>query len=501
MSTPSEISATCKQELAACNKFFYTRNCVDLSTNVAIGVRYNKLPSLPELYAALANLIESYPPLGLQVYAEGDADANCGGVDTTRTGLKPLPPRDIYAAQVSPIDFSAVVFLKESVDIQDKAAIDLFLGARFEYGSLKKLLWKVFILKDNWLVFNYDHTLFDGISGISVHNHIISFLNRSEPMIDNPFDCSSTFAPRQITDSKNLNVINIYKPLEKTWSFAASRAIDTKIKPNIKYYFNAIVKKLSLNPLLLGRLNQFENSSKYVIQKNQFADNIFVLEIPQNNIMKLIKMGKDHGNISMNTLLCSLFAAATRGSFVLSEQSINFFFPVNARSIGNVPQDSIGIMIKGEEVVTPVLKNELFSSSSLDLSKFWEFASAIQSDMSYAINSPKGYQNFCLLNEADLLSLMKSKEGKPPTSVFGHSNLGVQFKENASRTAEKNHYSIIDALFYQSNVFSNCFTLSSISTLDSGLKTSIVYPNELKQEMETLISNVQKYLQQLLQAE
>ena len=166
-----------------------------------------------------------------------------------------------------------------------------------------------------------------------------------------------------------------------------------------------------------------------------------------------------------------------------------------------MPQDSIGIMIKGEEVVTPVLKDEIFASTSLDLNKFWEFALEIQYEMSSAILSPKGYQSFCLLEQADLLSLVKSKEGKPPTSVFGHSNLGVQFKENASTTSEKNQYTIDDALFYQSNVFSNCFTLSSISTLDSGLKTSIVYPNDLKQEMETLISSVQQYLKQLLQAE
>ena len=166
----SEERPLCKKELNFFQKFYYYRTSLQFTTNVYVGVQYNILPSLTDLYAALAQLAAENPQLCLQAFSEQPSEVV--------EGKDFVPPESLYVAQLRKIDFAEVVEVHEDFDIFESCAMELLLSKKFAYGKDDKPLWKVFILKDNWLVFNYDHLFLDGISAPIFHEKLINSLEK-----------------------------------------------------------------------------------------------------------------------------------------------------------------------------------------------------------------------------------------------------------------------------------------------------------------------------------
>ncbi|KAL6938117.1 hypothetical protein ACO0RG_004656 [Hanseniaspora osmophila] len=465
-----------KAYLPFVHKYFYFRTCSELSTAVYVGVQYNKTPSVAELYEALAKVVDKNPQLGLQIFADDGADVNCCPVEAEDGITKPDPPSRVYAAQLKMLDFSKVVSFHEELDAKSDEAITMFLGERFEFGSSDKSFWKIDVFKDNWLVFTFDHTLLDGMSGVLVQNDLANFLNTGHS--GNVQRCNNIYRPKKIASSvEDLGVVNIYtKPHTDRAGFAHHLS---KSLVSEKYTFNP----------------------EHVIEKNHFIDNTRYVSIPQSDLLRLIRVGKQNGSIALNSLLCALLGVASKNTFVLGEKTIPFLFAVNHRESSNLPADLLGIFIKAEHLTSPILKDSLFQANELNIAEFLQYAADVHGLVAKAIISKDGLENFNELALVDLLSATKGKEGKLPTDVFASSNLGAQFKSYVSGGDRGLAFTIEDSIFGQSHSFSNLLTISSISTLNGGMNMLVTYPDNRKKEGDMFVENLNRCIRALLDFE
>lgn len=480
-------------------KFFYTRVSLQLSTCVYVGVQYNKLPELSELYAALGRLVEENPPLGVNIFADGNVEVNCNEIKTKNGLAKPDPPQDVYAAQLKEINFSQVVEDMKHLDIHDYEAVKTILQRRFEYGNFSKPLWRVHLLKDNWLVFCYDHAFLDGMSGANTQKKLAVILNEMAKSSET-FQKNAIFELKPYSAADNLGIINIYKAPENTWGFATRQLLDSRVYPILKSSAKTVVSKLGLSPAWLGRLHTFQSNPKYVVQKNHFIDNYQNVNISAKDTNKLIQLGKKNGSIGLNSLITALISVSTKNAYVQEEQSVPFHFAISQRAKFKTDPESLGVIIKTENVVSPVLKNNLVTPSGLNVYEFWSFARGVNTEMATAIKSNNGLEKFNKLGLVDLVPSIKSKEGETPTLLFYHSNLSLQFQEKLFRDDDDLKYTIKNAVFNQSQVFSNNFTVSSIATVDGGINLQITYPDELIAESENVILNFNTYYKDLLKS-
>ncbi|KAL6940083.1 hypothetical protein ACO0QE_003967 [Hanseniaspora vineae] len=472
----SPVTSEFKVYLPFVHKYFYFRTCSELSTAVYVGVQYNKTPSVAELYSALAKVVDKHPQLGLQLFADDGADVNCYYTKTKDGMTKPDPPSRAYAAQLKMIDFSKVVSFHRELDAKSNEAVSMFLGKRFEFGASDKSFWKIDVFKDNWLVFTFDHSLLDGMSGVIVQNDLASFLNMEQNI--GAATCNSVYRPQRIASSaEDLGVVNIYTKPDTKNSGAAQNPSQSSVS-----------EKFAFDP-------------KHIIEKNHFIDNTRYVSIPQSDLLKLIKVGKQNGGIALNSMLCALLGVASKNTFVFGEKTIPFLFAVNQREPSNLPADLLGIFIKAEHLASPVLKDTLFQANKLNLTEFLQYAADVQGLVAKAIKSKDGIENFNELALVDLLASTKGKEGKLPTDVFASSNLGAQFKAHVSGGEKSLAFTVEDAIFGQSHSFSNLLTISSISTLKGGLNMFVTYPNNRKKEGDMFVENLHSCIKALLDFE
>lgn len=493
--SPTEIA---KGEMSFWAKYFYTKVCLEMGTCVYVGVQYTKLPELPELYAALKRLVDENPPLGLNIFAAGVEDMNCNIVQTPNGPVKPDPPQNLYAAQLKEVDFSTVVENLTNFEIHDFETVKYILQRKFEYGSFTKPLWKVTLLKDNWLIFSYDHAFIDGMSGANIQKKLVVILNDMNKNNGSYSGIDSTYKITSGSPDDNFGIINIYEKPENTWGFATRNLLDSKIYPGLKSSAKALVQKIGLNPTWLGRFNEFECNAKYVVQKNRFIDNFQNVSITAKDVEKLIGIGKKHGNVGFNSLMGALLSVSAKNTFVLEEQSVPFMFLVSERLKRKLDPESIGILIKAEEETTPILSNALFDSVGLNHTEFWKFASQVHADMTKAIDTGNGLEHFNMVGLQDLVTKVKAQEGSSPHFLFCFSNLSLQFKEKRFKEGNGMKYAIKDAVFNQSQVYADYFTVSSIATPKGGFNMYMVYQDEVKKETELLLANFEKLYKELI---
>lgn len=487
----NEERPLCKKELNFFQKFYYYRTSLQFTTNVYVGAQYNVLPLLTDLYAALAQLVAENPQLCLQAFTDKPSEVV--------EGKDFVPPESLYVAQLRKIDFTEVVEVHEDLDVFESCGMELLLSKKFAYGKDDKPLWKVFILKDNWLVFNYDHLFLDGISAPIFHENLITSLEKREFNVKLENDC--VYYPKKAETFGQFDMTEIYEKPQVNVSFLAKKVLPTVAKPVVINALNAIVDRYSLRPALIGTLYRYSCGSKYLVKRHNFYENCLYINIPQSDILRLIKVAKDCEKISLNSLICSLLSIATKNALITKEQSLKFCVDANCRGIKNVAADKMGLIIKTMDVVSPLLKNNLLTETGdLNLTEFWSFSLAIHKDLVCQIPTTDGIDNINLLSLIDILSYLNDKEGQSPEFAFELSNLGLQFKDHAvtSQKSLDKKYAIKNAIFNQCIGITTCFTVSSIATPIGGMNLSIQYPQELSGEVENVIANFKAYVKLLV---
>ncbi|CAN6671350.1 hypothetical protein TRVA0_044S00870 [Trichomonascus vanleenenianus] len=357
-----------------------------MSSVVFVAAQYTQEIPKEQLYAALKRLIAKEPFLRVNVFYQG-------GQATKNPLFRAL----------TTVDLDRVV-LYEPTKTVEEVSDDILESLRLQY-STQDPLWRLYIVGGNEYMFVFDHSCFDGTSGMLFHRKLIHELNSTE---EQPL--KTTGGLLELSECDELPpTIESYNQTKPSWGLLARVVWNDMIRP----LFGGSSDPY---PLYAGPDPAVPLSSKSVF-----------LELSAQETQSVIGFAREH-KLTVNSVLLGAMAQAvartmpeaTRGSHGLLVSC-----PVNARRfIGE--DDLVGNYVyQHEQSVTPA--DALRLSAPIEGGHTVEYMQSFDRSVRAAVSDPtlKIAQIVGLLGVVDIANYFKGQLKKARKAAFEVSNLGV----------------------------------------------------------------------------
>lgn len=306
-------------------------------------------------------------------------------------------------------------------------------------------LWRIFI-KDNFLIACFNHSIFDGSSGLRVCCDLVSELNKDElntDVLDVLFDYEL---------EKDL-LPPIIAPVEKTFDLYIP-SLWERARMLLQHYFPSLVAdhKEPIKPSI------FES----VPVKKSMDTNFKVIHFPPAIVDQLVTFSRENGftlTALFNVIGIRCIEKKVYPFYGKSFSSSHFLAINGRRYYPRKPQDPYpyGMMVCGAPMTFPPLSDDLVS----DCQEFFDL-------MQYQIESKEGFKKYWAFNFINF--------SKAQTNVIGSKKRYTTMVSNLGRvnTPQNEEFTITDAYFGGTTSTGYHFIFNMVTSA-SGLNLVIPY--------------------------
>ncbi|KAI0779894.1 alcohol acetyltransferase [Fomes fomentarius] len=243
---------------------------LDLTSWVVVSARYDNAASTrldkANLFPALEQVIREHVALAARI---------------------PLSPSPRVWVRLPSIDLNKVVtFLDKSIDELPSLLQDFFAKPTEDRDDLP--YWKLLVLRDNTVVFAYNHTMGDGKSGAAFHHGLLTSLNTvnariatsSEPLIEHSGIVKQEALPQDVS---------LVPPLEE--------AMDLSMP------FLRVVREIACMALpFLRRKDKGAWTGEQAPKTRVYDVTIRILQYTPAEVSSLVALSREHGTTLTGTL-------------------------------------------------------------------------------------------------------------------------------------------------------------------------------------------------------
>ncbi|XBW38628.1 hypothetical protein QEN19_004216 [Hanseniaspora menglaensis] len=396
---------------------------------------------------------------------------------------------NVYLLNFEKLDFSQFVHIIDDskfTDIGDNKFVEEMVKTKFEIG-IDLPLWRiVYLPKLNYLIFNYGHVFFDGMTGV---NFMKKVLNKFEGVTGevNSADYHSIF-DNICTDKSllDLNIIDAYPRRSLNFSNVVILLRHVLLPEFVEA---AMIKMICWFPALIKlklfqKFNRFQNSQK--TYPGQHFVKHSLINISAEKTKKLIKLSRQN-NVTLNSLLVTLFALSSPKSIESAGFTNKIDIPINLRtrfSAFHNHKDVLGLLVAPVTISTPIiqpLKKKKHHFEEL-VDYVMKYANKINDSIQSEINSSGPVNAMGLINIFTNDKNMKSPKDYGDLDMllpenpslkrdFEVSNLGLFFNSKLVK----------DVIFNQSyNMRSAHMTVSALGSVVGGTNLSCMYSDDDK---------------------
>ena len=334
--------------------------------------------------------------------------------------------------------------------------------------SMDKPNWNFVVnYKQNFITFVYSHVLFDGISGVSVVNSCLSFLNE-DSVVDQ--------GEENISWSNSTGVFNPYPQNKELYTRPLNLQYDEPETP----LFDVSSIKVKPNACV-------EGASLFAFQDKKAVTN-------------LIKECKEH-DVSFNSYMVSMLAISAYDG---KDVKCKFAMPIDLRGrlkINDdvfVPKSTLGLLLTFIVNISPTIT---FKETVNGSKEQWEFVqkihTLIQKAIPIAVEDLREIGNNYLIDQekfwrkkSERSKLTTDGGAELPSFTFVLSNLSLNFKYD-----EGKKYNVIRSIFSQAKRPPDFFSCSMISTSE-GFSISDAYYEDEPKTMENCFKRFEKIMQE-----
>uniref|UniRef100_A0A060T4J1 ARAD1B03938p n=1 Tax=Blastobotrys adeninivorans TaxID=409370 RepID=A0A060T4J1_BLAAD len=288
-------------------KLFVVQNRKGMIREFVVAATYSVPLTVETLYPALADLVSNEPLLGANVYKS----------DTPRPKVRKLARIDLD---------KVVTFLPHQKF--DAQFVDYFFDSSrpLPYDDDDRPLWRAQVLDSHIVVWSFDHTLFDGSSGVYFHQKLLACLRRPQiPLKESTVKTSKKPLPENI---ENIIDCRPSTPPPSLLRRALRSSRDETAPPEHSSQF---VPWAGTSPSWPPR------------SRTAF------LSLPPDKVKDLIRTSRKHG-ITLTGLLYSALMQAILEAIPIGDETswrLKTSIPINARRYfpSTEPQDGLGCYI------------------------------------------------------------------------------------------------------------------------------------------------------------
>lgn len=289
---------------------------LDLTSWVVVSARYVNAASTrldkANLFPALEQVIREHVALAARI---------------------PLSPSPRVWVRLPSIDLNKVVtFFDKSIDELPFLLQDFFAKPTEDRDDLP--YWKLLVLRDNTVVFAYNHTMGDGKSGAAFHHGLLTSLNTvhariatsSEPLIEHSGIVKQEALPQDVS---------LVPPLEE--------AMDLSVP------FSRVVREICTALPFLRRKEKGAWTGEQASKTRVYDVTIRILQYTPTEVSSLVALSREHGTTltgTLHTLALVLFSrllhsrAGTGGERKFTKLATAV--PVSLRRYTGAPPTAIG---------------------------------------------------------------------------------------------------------------------------------------------------------------
>ena len=397
----------------------------------------------------------------------------------------------VYQLDLDSLDLNDFVYIHDDSayeSINDIELVHFFLEENPKNGHTNVPLWKlVYLPKLKYLVFNFGHTFYDGMSGIIFLKKLLEKLVNSnrieeEEEEEEIINYKEKFKGEVVDEALlDLDIVDVYPRPSLDLTFCKSICKDyignKIIEPTVLYL-------ITLWPRLLS-YKFFQSFNRYTCSKIKPKPNLFVdkhkcVNINSENTRKLIKYCKKQG-VTLNTLLISLLCTTSP----LSYKNHNFIskinIPINMRPrlfplSDKFQQNVMALAISATQIKSPLISQRIINDRFHFNNFLLEMDSTIKESIQNALDM--SVYSIASIYKNNLESLLASKPG-----LDGElSNLGLF-----------THELVKDVIFNQGLEPMNFMNISSIGG-SQGTRTTFMWYSGSNGEIEKRIQDFEEKL-------
>lgn len=286
----------CCHGLGLLERYHITRHflgfdsCVLAAAEYTIPVHLNL--SKPAVIHALRDVVESHPALGLCLVGEST-------------------PRPSFG-RLAGVDLSKVVETLDNDDLQ--AAFEDQLSRPFDTTS-DMPLWRVVIIKNNYLVFAWHHAIGDGLSGLAFHRALLTSFRKVRPVT---------------LDAKT------YVPIPSTTSLPPAIETLTSLKPSWKKIIQEIYDLFAPTSWTRGASAWTGN---FVSADISLKTRVRFIELTPEDVKALLAQCRFHNatlTSAYNVLATSVLSTLVSDS---KSKTISSYVPISLRTAAGTSPD------------------------------------------------------------------------------------------------------------------------------------------------------------------
>ena len=361
----------------------------------------------------------------------------------------------VYLMDIEKLDFDDFVIISDiDTDINDYSIVKYLLEEPPNNGKQNLPLWRlVYFEKMNYLVFNFGHCFYDGISGVNFLKLVLDKLSNI-PLTNTNY---GDFEPH-VSDKKLLDygIVDLY-PRPTYNLFDKFNIIKSEIYEGIVEPL--VMKSINLCPKLL----EFDYFKKFnrlydpdvLPAKGKYIDSYHSIKISFMSTKKLIKISKLL-NTTLNTLLLTLLCISSPKVNKHYANTSKFNIPINMRplifqdGLHEIGSNLIALAISSTQITTPLINiDDILIDDHIDIFQLRMIINELHPLVKQSIAESTSMETYSIASyyRNDLTKLLTDK----PYIDFELSNLGL-FK----------HPLIKDVIFNQGLEPMNYMNISAI---------------------------------------
>lgn len=285
----------------------------------------------------------------------------------------------VYLLDINQVNFEDFVFISNEYDrVNDPSFVHYLLKDPPSNGKTNIPLWRlIYFEKMNYLVFNFGHCFFDGMSAVIFLNFVLDSLNNKAfaTMDYSKFE-------NYVSDKSLLQygIVDLYpRPnysITDSLNVLANEFFDKIIEPFIFKMIKAYSKVLEYDYFRrYNRLYDSEVSPK----PGKYVDCCYSMNISSADTKKLIKISK-LVDTTLNSLMLALLSISSPKNSKDHPINAKFNIPINMRphllkgDMAGLGSNLIALAISSTQIITPSFKLENFLyEDSIDIKELKKF--------------------------------------------------------------------------------------------------------------------------------
>lgn len=365
----------------------------------------------------------------------------------------------VYLLDVNKLNFDDFVFVSDiNTDINDYSVVKYLLEDPPNNGKINTPLWRlIYFEKMNYLVFNFGHCFYDGISGVNVLKLILDRLN-NKPVVNIDYDEFKD----HVSDQSLLEygIVDLYpRPtygLYDKFQIFKNKLFEGIVEPSMFKLINSFPRLLEFNYFKsFNRLYDPHVSPA----RGKYIDSYHCINISFMSTKKLIKISKLL-NTTLNTLLLTLLSISSPKVNKHYANNSKFNIPINMRpylfkdDVSELGSSLIALAISSTQITTPLINiDNILDNERININELQAIVDELDPLIKKSINESITMENYSIASfyKNDLDKLLTQS----PYIDFELSNLGL-FK----------HPLIKDVIFNQGLEPMNYMNISAIGGIN-----------------------------------